>query len=39
MPTAKRNTIAHPLKTTLNLNFFEANNISRGIVSAGDIMN
>jgi len=39
MPTAKRNTIVYLLKIILNLNFFEAYNISCGIVSAGDIMN
>jgi hypothetical protein len=39
MPTAKRNTIAHLLKITLNQNSFEVDNISCGIVSAGDIMN
>jgi hypothetical protein len=38
MPTAKRNTIAHLLKITLNLNFFELDNVSCGIVSAGNIM-
>jgi hypothetical protein len=38
MPTAKRNTIARLLKITLNPNFFEADNVSCGIVSAGNIM-
>jgi hypothetical protein len=38
MPTAKRNTIVPLLKITLNLNSFEADNVSCGIVSAGNIM-
>jgi hypothetical protein len=39
MPTAKRNTIARLLKITLNLDFFEPDNVSCGENAAGDIMN
>jgi hypothetical protein len=38
MPTAKRNIIAHLLKITLNLNFFEVDNVSCGNNAAGNII-